>query len=30
MNATNNLYAAPTDTTLSVGGVATDAKLEGV
>lgn len=30
MNATNNLYSAPTDTTLSVGGVAADAKLEGV
>ena len=30
MNATNNLYAAPTDTTLSVVGVAADAKVEGV
>lgn len=30
MNATNNLYAAPTDTMLSVGGVAADSKLEGV
>lgn len=30
MNATNNLYAAHTDTTLSVGDVAADAKVEGV
>lgn len=30
MNAKNNPYASPTDTTLNVNGVAADAKLEGV